>query len=212
MCVLGYTEWYWIFWIIVCISSFFFTASLCFALAVQGITFFSSTFCMNVELDSRRYDIATFSFLLENSPTHITITYDHYHQTWTYFLSAELFPLDARAELTGVANCFGNLSIFLVVKTFPTIRQPQNLGLSDSYILYAFVCALNVIFGLFILPETKGNHLEDTNKEFEEEKPLNEKAPLEIADGEKCKNSKNCEEAAWLTVAFVALQFFSPEK
>ena len=104
--------------------------------------------------------------------------------------------MDARAELTGVANCFGNLSIFLVVKTFPTIRQPQNLGLSGSYILYASVCALNVIFGLFILPETKGKHLEDINKEFEEKKPVSEKAPFEVIDGEKCKNCKNCEEVA----------------
>ena len=82
------------------------------------------------------------------------------------------------------------------MKTFPTIRQPQNLGLSGSYILYASVCALNVIFGLFILPETKGKHLEDINKEFEEKKPFNEKAPLEIANGEKCKNCKNCDEVA----------------
>ena len=118
------------------------------------------------------------------------------NKSYYHFISAELFPLDARAELTGVANCFGNLSIFLVVKTFPTIRQPQNLGLSGSYILYASVCALNVIFGLFILPETKGKHLEDINKEFEEKKPLSEKAPFVAIDGEKCKNCKNCEEVA----------------
>ena len=89
-----------------------------------------------------------------------------------------MFPLDARAELIGLANCFGNLSIFLVVKTFPTLRQPQNLGLSGSYILYASVCGLCVLFGLFILPETKGKHLEDINKEFEEKQFINEKSIL----------------------------------
>ena len=106
---------------------------------------------------------------------------------WVFFppFSAELFPLDARAELTGLANCFGNLSIFLVVKTFPALRQPQNLGLSGSYVLYACVCALNVIFGVCILPETKGKHLEDINKEFEEKKPINEKAlTTEKGEGE----------------------------
>ena len=66
-----------------------------------------------------------------------------------------------------------------MVKTFPTLRQPQNLGLSGSYILYASVCALNVIFGLFLLPETKGKHLEDINKEFEETKPFSEKEKVE---------------------------------
>ena len=47
-------------------------------------------------------------------------------------LSAELFPLDARAELTGLSNCFGNLSIFLVVKTFPSLSQSDVLGLSGE--------------------------------------------------------------------------------
>ena len=62
------------------------------------------------------------------------------------------------------------------MKTFPTLRKPQNLGLSGSYILYASVCGLCVLFGLFILPETKGKHLEDINKEFEEKKTNNKKS------------------------------------
>ncbi len=87
------------------------------------------------------------------------------------FFPAELFPLDARAELSGLANCFGNLSIFLVVKTFPTLSQPDALGLSGSYCLYTSVCLLNVLFGLCFLPETKGKHLEDINREFEKTVP-----------------------------------------
>ena len=85
--------------------------------------------------------------------------------TWSY--AAELFPLDARAELTGISNCFGNLSIFLVVKTFPTL-----FGLlgNQVYWLYASVCLCNMLFGIFILPETKGKHLEEINKEFEDDR------------------------------------------
>ena len=85
--------------------------------------------------------------------------------TWSY--AAELFPLDARAELTGISNCFGNLSIFLVVKTFPKL-----FGLlgNQVYWLYASVCLCNVLFGIFILPETKGKHLEEINREFEDDR------------------------------------------
>ena len=66
--------------------------------------------------------------------------------------------MDARAELTGLSNCFCNLSIFLVVKTFPSLSRA--VGKSGSYCLYTSVCVMNVFFGLCFLPETKGKHLE----------------------------------------------------
>jgi hypothetical protein len=79
---------------------------------------------------------------------------------------AELFPIDARAELVGLSNCFGNLSIFLVVKTFPNLSHPDVLGLDGTYWLYASVCVVEAVFGLFFLPETKGKHLEAITEEF----------------------------------------------
>jgi len=78
MCVLGYTEWYWIFWIIVFLFSL--TASLCFALAVQGIAFFPLHFAWM--LDSRRYDIATFSFAYL-----LLFQFVHRVISWKYFCS-----------------------------------------------------------------------------------------------------------------------------
>ena len=40
------------------------------------------------------------------------------------------------------------------------------------YWLYASVCVCNVVFGTLFLPETKGKHLVDINREFEEKKKL----------------------------------------
>ena len=96
--------------------------------------------------------------------------------TWSY--AAELFPLDARSELTGIANCFGNLSIFLVVKSFP--RLSNWLG-NQVYWLYASVCLCSLFFGIFVLPETKGKHLEEINQEFED-------GPVEKAEEEKLRD------------------------
>ena len=82
-----------------------------------------------------------------------------------YVFLAELFPIDARSELTGLTNCFGNCSMFLVVKTFPKLRQ--SLGLGGAYWFYACVGALNVVFGFCVLPETKGKHLEEIQNDFD---------------------------------------------
>ena len=43
------------------------------------------------------------------------------------------------------------------------------------YWFYAGICACNLIFGIFVLPETKGKHLEDINKDFQTKKILVEK-------------------------------------
>ena len=83
--------------------------------------------------------------------------------------------MDVRSELTGLTNCFGNLSIFLVVKTFPSLSHPGVLDLSGAYWFYSSVCIVNVIFGLCFLPETKGKHLEEINKEFDEDSKEEEK-------------------------------------
>ena len=101
--------------------------------------------------------------------------------------------MDARSVLTGFTNCFGNLSIFLVVKTFPSLKDPSVFGLGGAYLFYSSICLVNVVFGLCFLPETKGKHLEEINKEFdldaydEETKKDGER----LGDFEKEISSKN---------------------
>ena len=78
-----------------------------------------------------------------------------------------------RAELIGLSNCFANLSIFLVVKTYPSISSENALGLNGAYWFYASVCLVDVLFGCFFMPETKGKALEDISNEFAKQKRPN---------------------------------------
>ena len=55
--------------------------------------------------------------------------------------------------------------MFLVVKTFPKLRQ--FLGLGGAYWFYASVGIFNVFFGFCFLPETKGKHLEEIQNDFD---------------------------------------------
>ena len=94
--------------------------------------------------------------------------------------------MDARSVLTGFTNCFGNLSIFLVVKTFPSV-----FGLGCAYLLYLLICLVNVVFRLCFLPETKGKHLEEINKEFDLDNEDTKKEKERLGDFEKEISSKN---------------------
>jgi len=99
--------------------------------------------------------------------------------------------MDARSVLTGFTNCFGNLSIFLVVKTFPSLKDPSVFGLGGAYLFYSSICLVNVVFGLCFLPETKGKHLEEINKEFDLDNEETKKEKERLGDFEKEISSKN---------------------
>ena len=51
-----------------------------------------------------------------------------------------------------------------MVTLFPVLCS--NLGLSGTFFLFSFMAAISVIFGICILPETKGKTLSDINQMF----------------------------------------------
>ena len=51
-----------------------------------------------------------------------------------------------------------------MVTMFPLMCS--SLGLSGTFYLFSSVAFISVIFGIFILPETKGKTLSDINKMF----------------------------------------------
>ena len=51
-----------------------------------------------------------------------------------------------------------------MVTLFPLLCA--NLGLSGTFFLFSSMAAISVLFGIFILPETKGKTLSDINEMF----------------------------------------------
>ena len=51
-----------------------------------------------------------------------------------------------------------------MVTLFPLLCS--NLGLSNCFFLFSSMAAVSVLFGIFILPETKGKTLSDINDMF----------------------------------------------
>jgi len=81
---------------------------------------------------------------------------------WSY--TAELFPVDLRGRLSGVSNCMANIYIFVVIKSFPAVKE--SFGGSGAYWMYSCFGILAAIFGLTVLPETKGKSLAEVSDHF----------------------------------------------
>ena len=82
---------------------------------------------------------------------------------WAYM--SELYPVDLRAPLAGFSSMAINFFIFLVVKTFPTLKASA-LEVWGTYWLYAGVAVCAALFGATVLPETKGKTLAEVSEHF----------------------------------------------
>ena len=82
---------------------------------------------------------------------------------WAYI--SELYPVDLRAPLAGFSSMAINFFIFLVVKTFPTLKASP-LEVWGTYWLYACIAVCAALFGATVLPETKGKTLAEVSEHF----------------------------------------------
>lgn len=67
--------------------------------------------------------------------------------------------------MNGVVQFFGYEIMFIVIKLYPTLVS--NYGIENVWSVFAGFCLASVIFGAFIMPETKGKSLDDILKSFE---------------------------------------------
>ena len=58
-----------------------------------------------------------------------------------------------------------------MVTLFPVLCS--SLGLSGTFFLFSSMAAISVLFGIFILPETKGKTLSDINQMFYSKSVIN---------------------------------------
>ena len=76
-----------------------------------------------------------------------------------FILQGELLPSDMRSLGSGLLGVLDNISLFIAVKTVPTIIA--GVGMEGAYLLYSCCCLANLVISFFVMPETKGLSLED---------------------------------------------------
>lgn len=70
--------------------------------------------------------------------------------------------------MTGIAQIFGYELMFLVIKVYPFIISAYQI--EDVWTVFTVFCVISALYGLFIMPETKGKSLNEIGKSFESRK------------------------------------------
>ena len=77
----------------------------------------------------------------------------------TWVILSEIFPNRLRGEAMSVANFCLWIANFVLLQTFPMIEE--KFGISSAFGVYAFICAIILVFVWKFIPETKGKSLEE---------------------------------------------------
>jgi SP family arabinose:H+ symporter-like MFS transporter len=81
-----------------------------------------------------------------------------------WVVMAEIFPIRMRGAAMGLATLILWFADFVVTLTFPVISDKLNA--SAAFWIYAVMCAFDLVFMIFYLPETKGKTLEDIERHW----------------------------------------------
>jgi len=81
---------------------------------------------------------------------------------------SEIFPTRMRGSAMAIATVALWIADFAVTLSFPVIAD--RLNESTAFWFYALMCAVDFVFMLFLLPETKGKTLEEIEKRWIKER------------------------------------------
>jgi len=81
-----------------------------------------------------------------------------------WVVMAEIFPIKVRGAAMGMATLILWFADFVVTLTFPVISD--RFHPASAFWLYAAMCALDLVFMWFFLPETKGKTLEEIERRW----------------------------------------------
>ena len=82
-----------------------------------------------------------------------------------WLCTSEVLPLKFRAPGSSIASCVNWTLSFIVTKTF--VNMQQSMGISGAFWLFGSFCFVGILFGIFVLPETKGKTAEEIQILFE---------------------------------------------
>lgn len=85
-------------------------------------------------------------------------------QSVPFAMNAEIFPRKARGLASGLTISMGYLMSFIVIKLYPMMVETFNS--STVFGMYGFFSFLGILFGKFILLETKGKTLNQIELHF----------------------------------------------
>lgn len=83
-----------------------------------------------------------------------------------WVLIGEMFPLQARGSGNAIAAGANYFANFVVGATF--LSMLSRLGAANTFLLFAVVATLNLLFVLFFVPETAGRTLEEIERQLGE--------------------------------------------
>ena len=81
-----------------------------------------------------------------------------------WVVMAEIFPIRMRGAAMGLATLLLWFADFVVTLTFPVISD--TFSSSTALWIYAAMCACDLVFMVFFLPETKGRSLEEIERRW----------------------------------------------
>eukprot|EP00102_Acyrthosiphon_pisum_P023924 XP_016661134.1 PREDICTED: facilitated trehalose transporter Tret1 isoform X2 [Acyrthosiphon pisum] len=87
-----------------------------------------------------------------------------------WILCGEVFPMAVKGVMNGVVQTCGYVIWFIICKIYPSLIL--NLGVEIVWSIFAFFCILNVLFAIFIMPETKGKSLDEILLYFEPQEKI----------------------------------------
>ena len=82
-----------------------------------------------------------------------------------WLVMSEIFPLRARGPASSVATLSNWLFAFIVTKTFDSLKSA--LTVQGAYWFFGGWCFLGFVFVYFLMPETRGNTLEEIEAMFD---------------------------------------------
>ena len=93
----------------------------------------------------------------------------------TFIYVSELLPNKTRTMAANISLAFMYTNMFVMFKLYPLLRD--SMGFGGTFAMHACISLLQVIFASCCLPETRGLHLEDIQRIFQERESRSDTRP-----------------------------------
>ncbi|XP_017040573.1 solute carrier family 2, facilitated glucose transporter member 8 [Drosophila ficusphila] len=98
--------------------------------------------------------------------------------TLPFFMISELFPQRVRGPASGVTVAVGMFISFLVLKTYPGVKN--SIGLANCFIFFGVMALLALLFIYWALPETRRRTLLEIEEQFRTGKSSRPRNPVDV--------------------------------